>query len=128
MSGRPSQLGAIGAGTRAALAHVCESYASLGNPPTEITPEGALSELLSNSGFYHDCRVDIVPYDKDRVSWPMIGSRPVPLVDNLDMADCKNLVNWESYMLRDKDDYHHHKQIMYLTEQDHNQEKEMDLE
>ena len=108
VSERPSGLGNIGAGGRTAMAHIGESYAALGNPPDSISPEGALSELLSNSGYYHDSRVDVIPYDKDRVSWPDKGAKPVPLAAHLGKADCEYLANWESSMLRDSQDYHHH--------------------
>ena len=108
ISKRPLDAGPPGAGTRAAVAHIHHAYASLGKPPDSITFEGALSELLSGAGYYNDSRVDIAPYDKDRVSWPDKGAIPVPLAAHLDKADCENLANWESFMLRDKQDFRQH--------------------
>lgn len=75
-----------------------------------MSPEGALTELFSSAGYYNTTQADIVPYEKDRVSWPESGSVPIPLERGLDKADIKHLTNWESYMLRDKEDYRQHVQ------------------
>ena len=95
-------------GTFRAREHVAKAYGSLERPPDSLSSEGALSALLANAGFYSDCRNDILPYAQDKVSWPARGSKPVSLVDGLAPADRKLLHNWDSYMLRDSDDYHTH--------------------
>ena len=75
-------------------------------PPAFSSPERALTELLTSSGYYSSIRTDVRPYSKESISWPAQGSRAVGLVDHLGVADRQILIDWESTMLRGQDDYH----------------------
>ena len=44
----------------------------------------------------------MVPYDKDLVSWPPIGSSPAAVLDNLGGADYNLLCDWERHILKDE--------------------------
>ena len=75
-------------------------------PPALSSPEGALTELLTSSGYYSSIRTDVRPYSKESISWPAQGSRAVELENHLGVADRQILIDWESTMLRGQDVFH----------------------
>ena len=64
----PPSNGACEFGTRAAVSHVAEAFANIGEPPADLSQEGALRELLLNTSVYANSRADVQPFAKDRVS------------------------------------------------------------
>jgi hypothetical protein len=84
-----------------ALDYFRDTYIAVGGPPPDDSPDGALRALLGSSRVYAQDRSDIQPYTKDRVSWPSVGSAPVPIVPLLDAADQPGLAGWEQHLLRD---------------------------
>ena len=98
----PNHSDTLGAGSAAALDHIRDTFAHIGSPDaSDLLPEGALHELLGSSSVYSCERADILPYAKDKVSWPIPGSVPCPLEAGLGSADCERLADWQSEMLRD---------------------------
>ena len=74
----------------------------MGKPPCDISPDRALSELLSKSSAYFE-RADIVEYDYDKVSLP-VGAKPVSLEPNI-KADHRSFLDESSLaMFRDVGD------------------------
>ena len=88
--------------------HILETFCEMPGPPPDTSPEGALTELLESAGFYSHSRADVLPYEKEHVSWPDCGSRPVEIVGGLLPTDRSNLINWETELLRDSKDYKSH--------------------
>ena len=86
--------------SRLALDHVLRAFNDMGRPPADLSPEGALQELLGGQAWYDQVRADLAPYAKDRVSWPPVGTRPVSLVHHLPSADSHRLSHWESHLLK----------------------------
>ena len=84
-----------------AQAHISECFRQLAPPPSDISREGAIPELLAKSGFYTHDRPDVLPYSKDKVSWPSPGSSRAPLLDGLEGSDYNALCDWETNMLID---------------------------
>ena len=83
------------------LDQIADAYKSVSTPPVDSSfREGALGELLASSSIYRDCKSDVRPYVKDLVSWPSLGSSPVPLVNCLSAADSKWFREWRVHMLR----------------------------
>ena len=82
-----------------ACVYTFDAYSRVGPPPPDCTPEGALRELLGSSRVYHSDRSDIQSYDRHLVSWPVAGSRPVPLLDALPAATRLGLNDWETHLL-----------------------------
>ena len=63
----------------AARARVQEAYSNAVAGDTEqLSPTEALSALLSKSSLYSE-NSTVLPYAKDKVSWPDIGAQPVPI-------------------------------------------------
>ena len=79
----PPPHSSLGAGSVAALSHIAASFDRIGDPPAQLSPEGALRELLGSTSIYQDGRSDVLPYARDRVSWPPPGARPSRLLDLL---------------------------------------------
>ena len=94
-----------GAASLLAAQNIWSAYKQM-PPPQCSSPEGALTELLTSSGYYSSIRTDVRPYSKESISWPAQGSRAVELENHLGVADRQILIDWESTMLRGQDDYH----------------------
>ena len=102
----PDSSSCLNSGSIAALRHIEESYSNMGDPhDSTLTPEGAFRELLGGSSFYTEERADILPYAKELVSWPDIGTSPCRLEAGLCPADRVRLADWKSSSLRSDDDY-----------------------
>ncbi len=86
----------------AATEHIASAYAALGPRPSDLPDDaGCYHDILSSSTCYSSDRNDVVPFDMDKVSWPPLGAKQIPLLDNLESADSDRLRNWEQTLLRD---------------------------
>ena len=85
--------------SQVACDYILDAYSRVGPPPPECISEGALRELLGSSRVYHSDRSDIQSYDRHLVSWPVVGSRPVSLLDALPAATRLGLNDWETHLL-----------------------------
>ena len=65
-----------------AAQNIFHAYRQMPPPPTSLTSEGALTELLTSSGYYTCDRTDIRPYSKESISWPAQGSQAVELAES----------------------------------------------
>ena len=105
MAGCSSRVGAPrNAAQRLALSHVEQAFEHIG-PPAEpaANSKEALQALLGTSAVYHSARADVLPYNRDLVSWPSVGSQPVELASALSEADSVWFREWKSHLLRDPD-------------------------
>ena len=91
----------------AALSNIASAYRDVGKPELNLTPDGALAELLLSTSVYYDDRADVKPYAKESISWPQGGSVPSPLLEGLSPGDCSMLANWRTHMLRKSHDISH---------------------
>ena len=91
-----------GKGVRDALAHVDSAFNGF-KLDSAVTREGSLREILAKSGIY-DTGSSVLPYDKQKVSWPDVGSLPSPLSAGLAEAESSLLSNWQSHLLKTQDD------------------------
>ena len=91
----------------AALSDIASAYRDVGKPELNLTPDGALAELLRSTSVYSDDRADVKPYAKELVSWPKEGSVPSPLLTGLSVGDRSMLANWKTHMLRNSLDTSH---------------------
>ena len=98
----------LSARTRFAQSHILQCFQDVGPPPSDVSAEGALRDLLSKSFYYSAMSNDILPYSKEKVSWPDCGSEPIPLSSNLLTADRDMRFDWKDDMLRDDADHHNH--------------------
>ena len=92
----------IGKGVRDALAHVDSAFNGFRLDST-VSREGSLREILAKSGIY-DTGSSVLPYDKQKVSWPDVGSLPSQLCAGLPEAENSMLSNWQSHLLETQDD------------------------
>jgi hypothetical protein len=102
-------------GAQLAQDNILKNYVSMGKPASDLSPEGALHELLGKSSFYDASRTDIQPYSKERCSWPDCGSSPIRLIDHIHPADRSQLSNWQVCMLRSNTDYLKFKQLSSVS-------------
>ena len=88
------------AAQRVALDNISECYQSLGKPPAGMQREGSLKEILASSALYsHECS-HILPYAKDKMSWPAEGAVPVAVDTLFSKADKEWFAGWRRHMLR----------------------------
>ena len=89
----------VGAGTHLAMDVVASAFDDLVKPCSPLpSPDEALRELLSSTTAYHGAST-VLPYAKDLVSWPPVGSHPVPLAAGLSEADRTWLAEWKAHLL-----------------------------
>ena len=88
----------LNAGVHAALSNVAEAYVELGSPPSDLpSPVDSYKGLLSSSASYAGERQGLVPYVKDHVSWPKLGSNSVDLCEKLPPGDREELIGWKRF-------------------------------
>ena len=99
---RPASGVILSAQSLAAVDRIAEVYSGVGSMPADsASGEGALRELLATSSVDSSDRVDVMPYNKELVSLPDLGSRPVDICAALPVADRVWLQGSGSLMLRD---------------------------
>ena len=81
------------------LRNIEQAYAGLGPPDADCSPAGALGELCGSAMTYDGGRTDVVPYARERVSWPPPASSPMPMLSGLP-ADLMWLRSWQRHLLR----------------------------
>ena len=64
-----------------------------------LSRDEALRLLLSPSIAYEGHRSGVIPYAKEKVAWPHVGSLPVPVESCLGEAGKGWLRGWHSHML-----------------------------
>ena len=75
------------------------AYHEVGEPPPDLTPAGALSELCHSSGPYDSGATNVRPYIKEQVSWPGAASSPMPMAEG-HPADMQWMLDWRAHLLR----------------------------
>ncbi len=84
----------------AVVDQIASAYCDLGPPPNDApTAEGALRERLASAQFYREERSDICPLDRNLVSWPELGKRPMSLEDCLPAGD-RSVLFWSCKGIR----------------------------
>lgn len=88
-----------------AMAHILRQVKSDGAPPSDLTPQAALEELLGGAAGYGGDSSLVAPYDKDLLSLPQLGAAPTPLESALDGDPLHSLVRFEDVMLKDDEEW-----------------------
>ena len=95
----------VGVTTRLASAEIANAFAALGAPDQSLpSPESALTELLGSTSAYNRFRLDVMPYARDKVSWPPLGSTACALADGFSESDKIWLADWNHHMIKDSQD------------------------
>ncbi|CAK0824461.1 unnamed protein product [Prorocentrum cordatum] len=92
-------------GQQTSLNFLEDCYLGMGAMPSEPGfCEEALRELLSGSTVYSEDGGARVPYSKELVSWPEVGSSPVDLVGCLTQDDADWARDWRHNLLKTPDE------------------------
>jgi len=84
------------------LDHIKACYKDVGcSDAFDVSGKEALGALLASSSTYSDTPSVTRPYQKELVSWPSEGNKPVPLSTCLTQADNEWFGRWRETLLRD---------------------------